>query len=70
MLMFLFHKMVVGYQNGEAEFVNLLENNIICFIPFVNIDGYQHIVRKFKETKKLTMVRKNRNNGTSNCPRE
>jgi len=67
MQMFLLHKILVDYHNNEEEYVNLLQNNIICLLPFVNIDGYSLIVKTFKETNKFIPIRKNRNTGTQKC---
>jgi len=69
MQMFLLHKILVDYHNNEEEYVNLLQNNIICLLPFVNIDGYSLIVKTFKETEKFIPIRKNRNTGTQKCSR-
>lgn len=59
--MFILFRILVGYHKKEAEYVDLLINNIICFIPALNVDAYEAIVEIYKETNFLLPIRKNRN---------
>jgi len=59
--MFLFRQTLVEYEKGNTEYVNLLTNNIVCFVPALNIDSYEHTFRIYQEKKKFFAIRRNRN---------
>lgn len=68
MQMFLLQKILVEYHKNDEEYVTLLQKNILCFLPFVNIDGYNLIVKTYKKTKNFVPIRKNRNtSGNQQC---
>lgn len=62
MLMYTFFRMIFEYQRNTPEYVNLLNDNIICFIPAINIDAYEESVNVYKTTGKFRPIRRNRNN--------
>lgn len=68
MLMFTFYRILVEYKQNNPEYVQLLNDNIMCFMPAFNVDGYLAIEKYYKEFSKFVKIRKNRN-PTSNCPR-
>ena len=70
MAIFFMFRTLVEYRKNNMEFVSLLDDNIICITPFVNIDGYLFLERKYRRSKEFSLVRKNRNRAPDNdCPK-
>jgi len=61
-LFYTFHKILVGYSQGDAEMVNLVDNNVVCWIPVINVDSYTETLKTYKETGEIRGIRRNRNN--------
>lgn len=64
MNMYLILKTVYGYFNKEISEMTLLNSAILHFIPIVNVDGFKHISELYQSKGGLTMIRKNRNDGS------
>lgn len=56
------------YNHGDAKVVDLFKHNVIWFIPFVNIDGYDKVNKVYSQHPHGPMIRKNLHvNLTSGC---
>ena len=60
-IMYTMLELLHGYQHGKKEYVNMLENSAVIFIPTVNIDGFAYIDRKYTNEGVFEYIRKNRN---------
>jgi len=63
-LLYTWHQILMGYTQGHQEMVDLVDNNVLCFIPIVNIDAYILTLEDYKKTGIIKGIRRNRNNST------
>jgi len=60
MNLYILAKLIYKYNQGDAEIMEILKNNVIWVIPAVNTDGYKRVEETFGKTHPHPWVRKNR----------
>lgn len=70
MIAFFLFRVLVEYHKDEKEYTQLVNNNIICIIPAVNVDGYNYIEEQFNKSQAFVKIRKNRNLPNVRCGKQ
>lgn len=69
MNLFIIVKTLFDFYHELENMREILSNSILTFVPVVNVDGYEEIIKIYENSKKLnSQIRKNRRN-FSQCGR-
>ncbi|EGR32984.1 zinc carboxypeptidase family protein, putative, partial [Ichthyophthirius multifiliis] len=60
MQLYTYAHILYQYFQGDQKTIEFLENNVIWFVPAVNVDGYEYLKQNLNDEDKKLYIRKNR----------
>ncbi|EGR34266.1 zinc carboxypeptidase family protein, putative, partial [Ichthyophthirius multifiliis] len=60
MQLYTYAYLIYQYFQGDQQTIDFLKNNVIWFIPVVNVDGYEMLMQNFNDNDIKKNIRKNR----------
>ena len=60
MTLYVMLRLLHGYVHEDPFYINLLSENVLFFVPIVNLDGVEYMSNAFDMEDEFPLIRKNR----------